>query len=373
MHAITGWYRSLASAKSFQIPKTPITLPRDWGRFMSSVDGRVLIFAGAGASKAVHPHNYPTTKEFFERLPESITENPLFQFCLDYLMVTLETETIDIEQMLWALQELQSFYSSPLIQKSVVGYAFKRKLAGRISPNGDVASFANVATQINDRLIELIGQINQIVYEFYSYEPEEIELDSNWLEIINKFYRVGTKLDIFTTNYDVAIEAALNILDGDATARKWRGIKGSVRQILDLGHWLDSDDSTGRLTKLHGSLDWKIRGESIYVGDPVFTGDHTKQAIIYPGFKGESPVPFFQIFHEYLAQSLSESKVLIFVGFAFRDDYINRLLRSNIKRNAKVYIINPDRSISFPAARNDIKYITDYFDIASIEKVFDDL
>ena len=30
----------------------------------------ILIFAGAGASKAVSPDDYPTTVEFFKRLPK---------------------------------------------------------------------------------------------------------------------------------------------------------------------------------------------------------------------------------------------------------------------------------------------------------------
>ena len=44
----------------------------------------ILVFAGAGASKAVGPENYPTTLEFFERLPEQIRKDPLFLHILSY-------------------------------------------------------------------------------------------------------------------------------------------------------------------------------------------------------------------------------------------------------------------------------------------------
>ncbi len=38
-----------------------------------------LIFAGAGASKAVSADRYPTTIEFFEKLPETIRNTHLFK------------------------------------------------------------------------------------------------------------------------------------------------------------------------------------------------------------------------------------------------------------------------------------------------------
>lgn len=45
---------------------------------------RMTIFAGA--SKAVDPDQYPTTVEFFDRLPISVTTNLLFKSVVAFLM-----------------------------------------------------------------------------------------------------------------------------------------------------------------------------------------------------------------------------------------------------------------------------------------------
>ncbi len=83
----------------------------------------------------------------------------------------------------------------------------------------------------------------------------------------------------------------------------------------------------------------------------MFTGDHARQGIIYPGFKGKSQIAFFDIFHNYLASRLSDAHVVIFIGFAFRDEHINTILQSAVGRSTKVLVINPDKSVEFPHSR----------------------
>lgn len=341
---------------------------------MLDVDGRIMVFAGAGASKAICPDKFATTKEFFDDLLPPITGDQLFGFAINYLNSVTKTEVIDIEQVLWALQTLYVFYDNITNPKEISGFSFQQNLIEKLYRNHNVGHFLSVAPNIRASLADLIGRINQVVYDLYSYEPSERELHDNWIELISQLDGRGTRLDIFTTNYDVAIEAALNAIGGETTARKWRGIEGNVRQTIDLKNWIEASiNHNGLLTKLHGSLDWKISGEKIYVGDPVFTGDHSKQAIIYPGFKGESSQSFFQVFHEYFAQSLSDSKVMIFVGFAFRDDHINRLIRENTRRETKIFVINPDTTIKFPSGRAKAKHIAMGFDLKSIGKVVESI
>ncbi|MCP5348021.1 MAG: hypothetical protein R3F41_10425 [Gammaproteobacteria bacterium] len=58
---------------------------------------RIVVFAGAGASKAVAPEKYPTTVEFFDDLPEEITSNKLFQQVVEFLKEDSGKGPIDIE------------------------------------------------------------------------------------------------------------------------------------------------------------------------------------------------------------------------------------------------------------------------------------
>jgi hypothetical protein len=334
---------------------------------MASVDGRVLVFAGAGASKAVSPDKFPTTQEFFEDLASPITSDPLFAFAMRYLSSIGSGDIIDIEQVLWSLQNLYQFYDNMSNSKTIAGYSFDQRLLENLFPNNNAGHLPSLSSQIKSQIGNLIGKINQIVYDLYSYEPTPEELEGNWIRLISELDGLGSKLDIFTTNYDVTVESALDTIFGEITARSWRGIRGKVRQTLDLTSWIEArPNPEGIFTKLHGSLDWKIQGDNIYVGDPVFTGDHSKQAIIYPGFKGESSAPFFQIFHEYLAQSLAESKIVIFIGFAFRDDHINRLIRENIRRECRIFVINPDKSIKLPFRHGKVKRVVSGFNVESI-------
>jgi hypothetical protein len=330
---------------------------------------RVLVFAGAGASKAVNGGQFPTTREFFDQLPSEVTSDVIFRFVLDYLRSKQGIEAIDIEHVLWALQELHEFYDSVAASRGLGGYAIQTNLLGQLFGGQNSGHLVQSAPHMRDRLGQLIDNIDRIVFELYGYEPSPAELQNNWTRMISRLEGVGSRLDLFTTNYDVVIEAALNNIAGDVTSRSYRGIRGVMRQSVDLTNWAAGHEPQEvLLTKLHGSLDWKYGPNSIQVGDAVFTGDHSKQAIIYPGFKGKNDAPFFDVFHNYLAEALADSKAMIFVGFAFRDDHINEIIRENTRGDSVVVVLNPDKSVKFPARRTRAKYIHELFDVSSVDR-----
>src|SRR5947208_1057565 len=45
----------------------------------------ILVLAGAGASKAVDPKQYPSTVEFFESLPQDVQQEKVFKLAVEYL------------------------------------------------------------------------------------------------------------------------------------------------------------------------------------------------------------------------------------------------------------------------------------------------
>jgi hypothetical protein len=84
------------------------------------------------------------------------------------------------------------------------------------------------------------------------------------------------------------------------------------------------------------------------VGHFDFDGNHEKRSIIYPGFKGRpSDVPFAG-FHEYFKRRVSKVTHMLFIGFAFRDEYINELLRGWTSPTASIAIIDPVRPATTP-------------------------
>ena len=56
-----------------------------WATGLLANTKNITIFAGAGASKAVDPDQYPTTIEFFQNLPSTITDDNLFKSIVGFL------------------------------------------------------------------------------------------------------------------------------------------------------------------------------------------------------------------------------------------------------------------------------------------------
>jgi hypothetical protein len=334
-------------------------------------DRNLLVFAAAGASKAVNRDKFPTTVEFFQQLPSEITNNTFFLYVHKYLTNIEKIEIIDIEQILWSLKNLSNFYGSIKSPSDIVGFAIHNGLTARIVNGGNDGNLPGSAHNLKLSVDNLISEINEKVYQLYAYEPDESELADNWIALLNSITKSKLAFDIFSTNYDAIIECALGFAYTEKDSRSFQGIKGIQRKELDLKRWTEkSSDKNGLLTKLHGSIDWKIQSNHIYVGDAIFTGDHDKHAIVYPGFKGRSDIEFFREFHDYFEEKLSSATHLLFIGFAFRDEYINQIIRENISTDAQVIVVNPDKSVKFPALRHrNLKYLHEYFDLSSVVSI----
>lgn len=334
---------------------------------------RALIFAGAGASKAVSAKQFPTTVEFFERLPDNIKSNQLFQLTLNYLRRDNSSRIIDIELVLWELETLRHFATSHTPEQGFPAYSFRNNRIGLLTtgqPHSQLGNFDSIIENTRQLCSTLIDQINAVVYDLYSYEPSKDELSKNWCFLIDSLDNNLINYDIFTTNYDLSIEAAINF-NKPVDFYKYLGLSGGVKKSLDLSRWSDALEADTLYTKLHGSIDWQRGQGKILVGASNFTGSHNNHVIIYPGFKGESQSDFFAPMHSYLGNKLESADLIIFIGFAFRDEHINRLIAERVRRETRVVVINPDKSVQYPVARHTIDYIRQGFDQESIKMALD--
>ena len=102
---------------------------------------------------------------------------------------------------------------------------------------------------------------------------------------------------------------------------------------------MESVNYNGRLTKLHGSVNWKKEGDQI----SVISNDYLKgrNAILYPGSKGIPSDIHFRNMHSHLYRVSGKAELAIFIGFSFRDDYINQILKS-IHYSIPKIIVNID-------------------------------
>jgi hypothetical protein len=156
------------------------------------------------------------------------------------------------------------------------------------------------------------------------------------------------RLHIFTTNYDRLVErgcdlAGLRIIDRfiGAIEPEFRssrlqidmhylppGIRGEPRQL----------EGVVRLTKLHGSLDWRSEGRRFYRTSMPFGAENShpslpanprQSVLIYPNAAKDSETgnyPYADLFRDFSAAVCQPNSVLVTYGYGFGDDHVNRVI-----------------------------------------------
>jgi len=305
----------------------------------------ILVFAGAGGSAAVDSEQYPTTAGFFEHLPGDITRDPLFIKVREFLRSQKGEEPIDIEEVLWNLDKLQDYFQASRNTNEIAGWIMAENRINQLINNvGDLSNLLNGMSNLEPQILNLKNRINAQVYNFYATPPDPEKL-SDWIRLLKGLEDIDSAIQIFTTNYDIVLET---VIKGAGIKVETGRRSDGIQMKLDTTCWDHPNaliDDMGRLTKLHGSVDWQHHNEDIIVGNPNFTGDHQNHLILYPGYKGEPEEEPFRSFHDFLGGVAKEAKAAIFIGFAFRDDHINDILRLNLPPRTPTYIINTDKSV----------------------------
>jgi SIR2-like domain len=338
----------------------------------------IVIFAGAGASKAVDPEHYPTTVEFFERLPEKIRQDRLFSFAHRFLKEKGGAEAVfDIEQVLWVLYELRSFLNQAGDTRTAPGWFLQKALADLLESGKDAYSpLGRNASRAVTLIENLKGRIDQQVYEFYSALPKVEALTHNWVRLLRPLLQKKQRVEIFTTNYDLVLEqAVITLREEYGLAKIETGHTTGLQPRLNMDFWrrsygdLTTDDgSGGLLTKLHGSVEWSRGGNEIFISDPYFKGTHDRHVILYPGFKGEPTMEPFFSFHSYFQTAAASADCLIFIGFAFRDQYINMILDRSTQTSSNVIVIDMAQVLPQCAYQKErIQHIAKPFDKESVD------
>lgn len=306
---------------------------------------KILIFAGAGASRGLSQERYPMALDFRNRLPEEIISNRLFQAVEDCVLRTQGLSQADIEHILWELNAARSAFaqvSSGTFAAELLATNLIRQIIGDGPLNGQ--SIIQVTSAICHHIEALVDKINALVYKLYSKTPSAEELDRTWMPLLTADnLRKFDRIDIVTTNYDMVLETAIKKSNVEVSL----GYTDGIFQEVDINQWA-GESQHGLLTKLHGSVDW-MRGEPeddestdiiIRRGNPNFYGNHSDRLILYPGFKGMASREPFNTFHKYFRKQMRAATHILFIGFAFRDEHIETILQE-IGRNRQVANWNP--------------------------------
>ena len=207
-----------------------------------------------------------------------------------------------------------------------------------------------------------------------------------WLSHRELFRRIlaarrpnSPRVRVFTTNYDTAIECALD----HSNIHYFDGFVGGLSRSFDLSSYqndlyrlLSSGQARFRqvhdvllLYKLHGSINWRVTE----VAAGPLTGATIVQsstppgpgnlAVIYPTVTKEMDIlghPYADLLREFGTALAEPECVLIVVGFGFGDRHINRLIHQALLFNSTLQLLVVDPSGVF--AEDDMDHEAERLD-----------
>jgi hypothetical protein len=148
-------------------------------------------------------------------------------------------------------------------------------------------------------------------------------------------------VEIFTTNYDLLMEQALE----DLTVPYFDGFVGSRRSFFDLRaieenlipvHW-------SRLWKIHGSINWyqeTVEGEKKVYRSSEIKDDSSH--LIYPShlkYEESRKMPYLALIDQLNRFIRQKSSLLILSGYSFNDGHLNDTIINALKSNPTAMVL----------------------------------
>lgn len=219
----------------------------------------------------------------------------------------------------------------------------------------DDGRHTELETELNTKLLAFIKSILKTERDFLEKletDDEKAILAFNLLKsfILSFTSRAASRerLNLFTTNYDRFIELACDetgVLLLDRFKGKIQPIFRNTRLELDY-HYNPPGirgepryvEGVARITKLHGSIDWKFTGDKIIRSllpfgatdtHPEIPSNVTEQVVIYPNSSKDIETAFYpyaELFRDFSSAICQPNSVIITYGYGFGDSHINRVI-----------------------------------------------
>ncbi|EQA62859.1 SIR2 family protein [Leptospira alexanderi] len=206
----------------------------------------------------------------------------------------------------------------------------------------EVAKGGNVRGFNDIDLLELEKEIcNLIVSKINVYLPNN---ETPYHKLVKWISSIDRKIpiEIFTTNYDILMEQALEDLevpyfDGFVGARRPFFDLRSVADNLIPSHWT-------RIWKIHGSINWYQ--ETINNEKKVYRSSEIKSDashIIYPShlkYEESRKMPYLALIDQLNTFIRQKSSLLIIVGYSFGDEHLNDTIVNALKSNPTAMVLS---------------------------------
>jgi hypothetical protein len=285
-------------------------------------------------------------REFVNQAPQAM--GPGNNMLWDILMK--DQTNHDLEHLLQQIDELRTKDTAlwPDRQESGTG--------GRPADLGLVAVALGLQVRIPDMAEELGKRIRRAIYNSYGEISDRARVVKVFTPIFDKLNKRMAELSkpllIFTTNYDPAVEIYSEeclpqypLVDGfESDNRNRIGPVWNRKHFDDFS--LASNEPRIVLFKLPGSARWyDLDGRPVQLPFVHFASSETpyQNLLIYPAKnKVALKDPFFTAY-DYLQRVLDECRLLICIGYSFRDyDALSKLKSCSLyNQNLSVLIIDP--------------------------------
>lgn len=182
--------------------------------------------------------------------------------------------------------------------------------------------------QLGDLDRAICEHIRQIVSQPLPANDTPYHVLASWIQAIAR----DKPVEIFTTNYDLSLEQALE----DQRVPYFDGFVGSDSAFLDLESMARDDlpPRWARLWKIHGSINWWMtQKRKIRRSRDVIKGE---QLLIYPShlkYDQSRQMPFYAMLDRLRAFLRSDQCVLLTCGYSFGDEHINSYIAQGLSGN----------------------------------------
>jgi hypothetical protein len=106
----------------------------------------------------------------------------------------------------------------------------------------------------------------------------------------------------------------------------------------------ETDEPNILLYKLHGSIDWECQDDKLQLKELDTTAENP-DLIFGTDYKMQYIDPYLFYFYQFRKYTL-ESKVIVAIGYSFRDEHINGILTQALRtdKDRKIVIVAPTAS-----------------------------
>jgi hypothetical protein len=305
--------KQTASSTLAGVPHCPYRRTTDLLQRLAPSKMRIGFLLGAGCPLSIQVGNDS------DRHPLIPDIGGLTQIVRDHL--TSQEKLKDSVQRVWDKVAARKV-SSPTIEDVLSHIRSLKALCG-----SEVDGFTSQDLGALDR--EICKQVREVANQSLPNSDSPYHVLASWIQAIPR----ERPVEIFTTNYDLLIEQALE----DRHVPYFDGFIGSDNAFLDLESMAEDDLPArwARLWKIHGSINWWMTEK-----DEIRRSRDSKegeQLLIYPShlkYEQSRQMPYSAMLDRLRVFFRSEQCVLVTCGYSFGDDHINHCIAQGLSGNA---------------------------------------